>query len=295
MLQVPTWVEAVVLGLVQGLTEFLPVSSSGHLVVLPYLAGWEQPPLAFGVALHLGTLVAVLAYFRADLWGLAVGVFGTGVDAPARRRARHTVLLLAVGTVPAAALGLLLGELVDDAFSSPRVVGVGLLVTASLLLLAERLRARRAAAALPTDEVTPADDVGTGVDEATPLDAVAIGCGQALALVPGISRAGATIATGMLRGMSRTAAARFSFLLSVPVIAGAGLLEVGALGDTGRFGVFTTPEVLLGSAMATVSGFWAIHYLLRLVVSDDLRGFARYVLVLAVVVLVAPLLLGDPI
>jgi undecaprenyl-diphosphatase len=295
MPDLPTWVEAVVLGLLQGLTEFLPVSSSGHLVVAPYLFGWDQPPLAFGVALHLGTLVAVVAYFRADLIGLARGVLGVGTDAAQRAAARRTTGLLAVATLPAAALGLALGELLDEAFGDPRVAGVGLFVTAALLLVAERVRAARAAVHLAQDvSVTGADDLGRRLELVTLRDAVTVGLAQSLALVPGISRAGSTIAAGMLSGLSRTAAARFSFLLSVPVIAGAGVLELGALGEPDRFGDYSALDTVLGAAVAMVAGFWAIRYLLRLVAGRDLRGFARYVLVLGTVVLLAPLVLGPP-
>jgi len=296
MTEIPLWLQAVALGLVQGLTEFLPVSSSGHLVIAPYLFDWQQPSLAFGVALHVGTLVAVIAYFRSDLVFLARGVLGVGgLGDDDRRLARRTTVLLALASLPAAVLGLSLGSFFDELFTDPRSAAFALFVTAALLLLAERLRARRAAAALEEDrEVTPADDVGRHEGTVTPLDAVVIGAAQALALVPGISRAGATMATGMLRGLSRTAAARFSFLMSIPVIAGAGLLEVPALFDAEGFGQFTLLETGVATLAAAASGFWAIRYLLRLVATDDLRGFARYVLLLGLVTLSASLWLGPP-
>ena len=296
MIDIPLWVQALALGLVQGLTEFLPVSSSGHLVIAPYLFTWDQPPLAFGVALHVGTLVAVVAYFWADLLFLARGVLGVGgLEADDRRLARRTTLLLGLASVPAAVLGLSLGEFFDELFTDARSAAFALFGTGALLLLAERIRARRAAAALDDDrEVTPADDVGRHEGTVTPLDAVVIGTAQALALVPGISRAGATMATGMLRGLSRTGAARFSFLMSIPVIAGAGLLEVPALFDPEGFGQFSLLETGAATLAAALSGFWAIRYLLKLVATDDLRGFARYVFLLGLLTLSATLWLGPP-
>lgn len=285
----PKWLEAVILGLIQGLTEFLPVSSSGHLTIAPYLFGFDQPTLAFGVLLHLATLVAVVAYFRADLWFLARGVLGgRSLVVEDHRRARRTVVLLAVGSVPAAAAGLVLEDLVGSVFENPLVAAGFLLVTAALLWFAEHLRRRRASAVHGAQAAAadPTLDVGRHEDTASVLDASVIGVAQALAIFPGISRAGATMAAGMVRGLSRTAAARFSFLLSIPVIAGAGLVEVSAL-EEGSFGSFSTPDVVAASVAAGLSGYWAIRFLLRLVTTDDLTGFARYLVVVGVVTLLS--------
>lgn len=294
-LSLPSWLEALILGIVQGLTEFLPVSSSGHLVIAPYLLGLEQPTLALGVLLHLATLLAVVTFFRADLWFLARGVLGVGdVDEDGRRFARRTVLLLALGSVPAALAGLALEDLVGEAFEDPRVAAVALLVTAGVLVFAERVRRDRAAAAFgEAAAADPALDTGRSQAEVTTVDAVAIGVAQAFAIIPGISRAGATIATGMVRGLSRTGAARFSFLLSIPIIAGAGLLQLSEY-ESGSFGGYTTVDAVIASVAAGLSGYWAIRFLLDLVSTDDLRGFARYLVVLAVVVLVASSWLGPP-
>ncbi len=292
----PKWLEAVLLGLLQGLTEFLPVSSSGHLTIAPYLFGFESPTLAFGVLLHLATLLAVIGYFRADLWFLAKGLVGAGsLSATDHRRARQTILLLAVGSVPAAAAGLALEGLIGDLFENALVAAGFLLVTAALLWFAERLRRRRASAVHGEEAVAadPTLDVGRDESTITLVDATAIGVAQALAIFPGISRAGSTMAAGMVRGLTRTAAARFSFLLSIPVIAGAGALEMTEL-EAGSFGGFSTGDVIAASIAAALSGYWAIRFLLRLVAADDLTGFARYLVVVGVLTLSGYFWLGPP-
>lgn len=292
----PSWLEAVLLGVIQGLTEFLPVSSSGHLTIAPYLLGFEQPSLAFGVLLHLATLVAVVGYFRQDLWFLLRGVVGHSSLSPADHdRARRTTMLLAVGSVPAALAGLVLEDLVGGLFENPLAAAGFLLVTAGLLWFAERLRRRRAGevygvAAAAAD---PTLDVGRQEGSVTLVDATVIGAAQAFAIFPGISRAGATMAAGMVRGLARTAAARFSFLLSIPVIAGAGLVELSAL-EQGSFGAFSTTDVVVASIAAGLSGYWAIRFLLRLVAADDLTGFARYLVVLGLVTLSGYFWIGPP-
>lgn len=295
-LDLPSWLEAVLLGLVQGLTEFLPVSSSGHLTIAPYLFGLEQPTLAFGVLLHLATLLAVVSYFWSDLWFLARGLVGArSLDEADHRLARRTILLLAVGSVPAAAAGLVLEDLIGDLFENALVAAAFLLVTAGLLWFAERLRRGRASAVHGEAAVAadPALDVGRDEDTIGFGDAVLVGCAQALAIFPGISRAGATMATGMVRGLTRTAAARFSFLLSIPVIAGAGALELAAL-EAGSFGGFSTVDVVAASVVAGISGYWAIRYLLNLVAADDLTGFARYLVVIGLVTLSGWFWIGPP-
>lgn len=292
----PKWLEAVILGLIQGLTEFLPVSSSGHLTIAPYLFSFESPTLAFGVLLHLATLLAVVGYFRADLWFLARGLVGaSSLSSGDHRRARHTILLLAVGSVPAAAAGLVLEGVIGELFENALVAAAFLLVTAALLWFAERLRRQRAsavhgAAAVAAD---PTLDVGRDESTITFRDATVVGIAQALAIFPGISRAGSTMAAGMVRGLTRTAAARFSFLLSIPVIAGAGALEMSAL-EAGSFGGFSTTDVIAASVAAALSGYWAIRFLLKLVAADDLTGFARYLVVVGLLTLSGYFWLGPP-
>lgn len=293
--------QAIVLGLVQGVTEFLPVSSSGHLVVIPYLLPeFEPPPLAFDVALHFGTLLAVVAYYRRDLWWLATRAVGLGADVDGEAaRARRTVGLLALGSVPAAVAGYAAEDFFASTFAQPRLVAGFLVVTGLLLFAAEWLRRRRAAAHLgkPVDQLDATErTLDPGRDEGTTgwVDSLAIGTAQALAIFPGISRSGATIAAGMTRGLSRRGAARFSFLLSVPIILGATLVQVEellALDDVAR--AFSDAEIAAGVLAAAVSGYWAIRFLLRLVGTGDLGGFARYVVLLGALTFIGTLWLGP--
>ncbi|MEX1176857.1 MAG: undecaprenyl-diphosphate phosphatase [Nitriliruptor sp.] len=291
--------QAIVLGLLQGLTEFLPVSSSGHLQGVPYLLGWESGSLTFDVMVHAGTLVAVLVYFREDLWYLATRSVGVGVvEDGEQRRAQRVVLLLAIGTVPAALAGLLFESTFEAAFGSPRAVVAFLYVTAGLLVVAELIRRRRAAITLDKDAADLVGeerqiDPGRREDAITTRDVVVIGVSQAFAIFPGISRSGATIAAGMLMGLSRAAAARFSFLLSVPIIIGATLARIPDLGtrEPGTL-PFGTVEIAAGVIAAGVSGYWAIRFLLRLVQTDDLLGFARYVAVFATLLLAGTFMIG---
>jgi undecaprenyl-diphosphatase len=291
--------QAIVLGLLQGVTEFLPVSSSGHLQGVPYLLGWDSGSLAFDVMVHTGTLIAVLAHFRRELWRMTIDAFGLGsATAPERRDARVLIVLLAVGTLPAAAAGLLFSDVFEAAFASPRAVAGFLFLTALLLWAAERIRARRLATVVPevrTPAMSVGDvplqqteglDLGRGLPSLRGRDAVAIGVAQALAIFPGVSRAGATMATGMALGLSRTAAARFSFLLSIPIIMGATVFTLAELG-TPETGVlpFGALETAVGTAVAGVSGYWAIRYLIDLVSRRDLLVFAKYVVVFATVLL----------
>lgn len=289
--------QVIVLGLVQGLTEFLPVSSSGHLVVVPYLLSWEQPPLAFDVALHFGTLMGVLAYFARDLWILATHSLGLGVrDGSDARHARTMVGLLLLASIPAAIAGALLEPFFESVFKQPVWVSFFLLVTAGLLVTAERLRRRRVPAAVGGgadghDQLSL--DVGRDEHSAGLADALTIGTAQALAIFPGISRSGATIAAGMMRGLSRQGATRFSFLMSIPVILGATALKVGELVGEDAERLYSNAEVAVGVAVAAGSGYWAIRFLLRLVSTEELTPFARYVVVVAVVLFGASFFLGP--
>jgi undecaprenyl-diphosphatase len=288
------WFQALVLGVLQGLTEFLPVSSSGHINGVPYLVGWEPGSLTFDVMVHGGTLVAVVLYFRTDLWFLATRTFGllaSSVDE--QRLARRTLVLLAVGSVPAAAAGLLFESTFEAAFANERAIAGFLYATAALLTGAELIRRRRVAREVgkgvrELDRSERHRDPGRDEGTTTVRDAAGIGFAQALAIFPGISRSGATIAAGMALGLSRAGAARFSFLLSIPVIFGATVYKLPDLG-TAQAGTaaFSGPEILIGVVAAALSGYWAIRFLLRLVQYQDLFGFARYVAGFATLLLFA--------
>jgi len=240
--------DAILWGLIQGLTEFLPVSSSGHLVLIPALLNKEGPDLATSAMLHLGTLVAVLVYYRTDLGDMAK------FDRPARR----TITLIVIGTVPAVVLGFIFKDKIEELVSNPRVVA-GMLIVTGLILLSTRLIR-----------------VGSKVmGRIGPLDSLLIGLAQASALIPGISRSGMTITTGLTRGMTRTDAARFAFLLSIPVIAGAGLLEMV---DVVTSDVGIPASVWLGVVVAGLSGYAAIAILLRVLTRVGLAPFGIYCL-----------------
>jgi undecaprenyl-diphosphatase len=250
--------KAAILGIVQGVTEFAPVSSSGHLVLVPWLLGWEPPGLLFDTLVHWGTLVAVLAYFWRDWRRLARawlhGLFHWDWRDPNAR----LMWLLVLGTAPAVVVGYLLEAQFEVLFGRPVWVSIFLLITAALLVLAERLGQR-------TREVL---DTRWG-------DALLIGLAQAAAIAPGISRSGATIATGLLRGFNRPDAARFSFLLSTPVILGAGLLQVADAAAAPE-AAYNAPALLVGFLVAAVSGYLSIGLLLRYLQRRRLHAFAVY-------------------
>jgi undecaprenyl-diphosphatase len=259
-----TWFQALLLGIVQGLTEFLPVSSSAHLVLVPWVLGWDVEPEAafvFDVLVQLGTLTAVVIYFWPDLVHMLRSTLRAAI---ARRWTGDAYLrltwLVVLGTVPAVAAGLLLKPLVEAAFGSPTAVSLFLLVTAGLLAGAEKVGRRSKA-----------------LESASWIDALWVGLAQAISIFPGISRSGSTIAAGLARGLQRPAAARFSFLLSIPVMIGAGLvagLDLAALPDAAAYG----PVVLVGFAAAAVVGYLSIRWLLTFVGRHSLTAFSIYCL-----------------
>ncbi len=264
-------IQALVMGLVQGLTEFLPISSSGHLILLPQLLGWHDPfigSLAFSVMLHLGTLGALLVYFRAD-WlrlvpaGLAALRDRSFRDDPDRRLAG----LIVASMAPAIVAGLLLDDLAETAFREARLVAVTLVVGAAILWIADRWGSR--------------DREITGL---TFRHAIAIGVAQALALVPGISRSGISISAGLFAGLSREAAARFSFLMATPLIAGAGAWETRKILAGESVAAVSPGALAVGMVAAFVSGLFAIAFLLRYLRTRPTTVFVVYRLILAVVV-----------
>ena len=264
-----TWYQALILGMVQGASEFLPISSSAHLVLVPWLLGWQFEPIAFfifGVTVHWGTLAAVVLAFRDDLlrFGRAALLAVLHRDLLETPEATLAWLLL-LATLPGALAGVVLGGMVEQAFSNPPAVAGLLLGTAVLLALGERSRSIRAG----------------NLAEFRPLkslrirDAILIGLAQAVALLPGISRSGATISAGLFRGLDRGDAVRFSFLMSVPIIFGAGLVALAELaGEPGA--AQAVPSLVIGLLAAGVVGFIAIRWLLRYLEGGTLRGFAIY-------------------
>lgn len=250
--------QALVLGLLQGATEFLPVSSSGHLVLVPWILNWPAPGLLFDVAAHVGTLVAVVLYFWRDILLMLRGLWELVSTRRADTPSSHLALMVALASIPAALLGFLFNDLVESLFSAPMIVSLFLALTGSILMISERLGQRR-----------------REMPSITARDALILGVAQGLAIAPGISRSGATIAAGLLRGLERPAAARFSFLMSIPVVLGAAAFQmlkvVGIQGAT----IDWTP-IGLGFGAALVSGYLAIHLFLRLLRNHSLRPFALY-------------------
>jgi undecaprenyl-diphosphatase len=270
---VDTVLQAIVIGIVQGLTEFLPISSSGHLIVVPYLLGWDDAlinSLAFSVILHLGTLIALLAYFWRD-WARLIPA---GLAA-ARERSfrgdpdRRLAWLIAATMPPAIVVGLLLNDAIESTFRQPALVAAMLVAGSAIMWLADRLGRKT-----------------VPIERLSFVGAFGVGCAQALALVPGISRSGVSISAGLAFGLTREAAARFAFLMATPIIAGAGAWETRKL-LTGEAGVPLDPVVLVAGFLAsTVAGLAAITWLLRYLRGHPLTVFIVYRLVLAVLILV---------
>ena len=271
---------ALFLGLLQGATEFLPVSSSGHLVLIPWLLGWPLPSLAFDAMVHWGTLVAVIAYFWRDwlalLRGAWAGLRTRSLSDPAAR----LVLLLIVGTIPGVLAGVFLEDFFEGMFARPAAASGFLLLTAAILTLAELGWARRTLG--PAPRALPA---------LSWADALAVGLAQAVAILPGVSRSGATIAAGLGRGLEREAAARFSFLLSAPIILGAGAMQLWKLVQAGTL-AGEAPLLAAGFLTALASGFAAIHFLLNYVRRRPLYPFALYCILLGILGLTVAALRG---
>lgn len=252
-------IEAILLGIIQGATEFLPVSSSGHLVLLPNLIQMTPPDLALVGLVHLGSLLAVLVYFRRDLWEIVTAVLrGLAQRKPLGTTEARLGWLILLGSIPAATIGLLFEDFFDEAFGQPTWAAFFLLVTSALLITGERLLSGKKEFATMTWR-----------------DSLIIGLFQAFALFPGVSRSGSTIVGGLLCGLDRAAAARFSFLLGVPVILGAGLFSLLDIATSPQMAF--TPAVYLASFLAAaITGYACIHFLLSWVRRHTLYIFAVY-------------------
>ena len=259
--------EAIVLGIIQGLTEFLPVSSSGHLVLFQQIFGLKEAELFFDVCVHLGTLVAVILVFHREIGNIIAALLRLVSLAGQKNKFRQRVdsdpdakmaLLIAIGSIPTAILGLMFHNIADRLFSAPFLTGLMLVVTGSLLWLTRRARL---------------DRENTGLTGFSRTKALFIGIVQGLAIIPGISRSGSTISMGLLLGINRETAARYSFLLSIPAIVGAGLLSL-------KDGLSQTDPVirlsLLGAVSAALVGYGALKVLLRMVKTGHLYVFAPY-------------------
>jgi len=263
-------IQAIILGIVQGLTEFFPVSSSGHLVLFQHLFGLREPALLFDISVHVGTLLAVLIYFFKDIAGLFKSVrrFGAQIFMPGADRFPgwrqdsdlRMVGLILVGSIPTAILGFGFHQISDQLFASLRVVGLALFFTTALLVGTRLVKAK-----------------GRGIIYFTVWGALMVGVAQGLAVIPGISRSGATIAACLMLGLNRDAAARFSFLLAIPAILGALLLNV--VSGSAGWGGFSPPAIVLGTITSAAVGYLALSTLIKIVRHGQLVYFAPYCLV----------------
>jgi len=256
--------QALVLGLVQGLSEFLPISSSAHLALTPWFFGWQDPGLAFDVALHIGTLVAVAWYFRREWFALARSAISIVRQREVRTTEEWRLVFLIAATIPAAIAGLTVEDLAETAFRSPRLIAINLMIMGVILWAVDR-QARR----------------DRPLEGMRFRDAITIGFIQCLALLPGVSRSGSTMTGARLLGFDRQSAAVFSFLMSFPVTLAAAVLKAP---DAFKAGVDAT-TIFIGIAAAAVSSWLAIAVLLRFVSRHSFGVFALYRLVLGVVIL----------
>jgi len=267
--------QAIVLALVQAFTEFLPISSSAHLTIIPWLLGWADPGLAFDVALHAGTLLAVLLYFIKD-WVTLI-LCGIGLKYPAsasgEEASQHKKLFwyLVVGTIPGGLLGFLFEKRIEEQFRTPIIIGVAMIALGLLMWWA--------------DSKTT---LSRPIDDANLSDAVTIGTAQALALCPGVSRSGITITTGLFRGFTREAATRFSFLLSTPLIAGAAVSHLPKLMKLHKAGAMDLPmsTLLISVLISAVGGYVVIAFFLKYLQTRTLKPFVVYRLLFGLLIIV---------
>jgi undecaprenyl-diphosphatase len=285
--------EAIILGIVQGLTEFLPISSTGHLRIVPAFVGWDDPGSAFTAVIQLGTTAAVLIYFREDLWriarawlgsfrsgpgGIRPGRAGTGSgrgETAAGRTGWRTMSTdarlgwyIVLGTIPIGIFGLAFKHDIEHGARSLYLIGTVLIVFALVMLAADRT-ARQT----------------RKLGDMAPRDGLLIGAAQALALVPGVSRSGATISAGLFAGLTREAAARYSFLLSTPAIVLAALFELKGIVDGSEHTGASTSDLIVATFFAFVVGYWSISFLLRFITRHGLVPFVVYRVLLGALVL----------
>jgi undecaprenyl-diphosphatase len=259
-----TPLQAIALGIIQGLSEFLPISSSAHLTLAPWLFGWEDPGLAFDVALHFGTLLAVLWYFRMEWLNLIKAAFGIATTGRAETPEKRKVIYLIVATIPGAIGGYLLQSRAESAFRSPQIIAVALIVMGIILWAVDK-----------------AVDQHRILGEMRWVDALLIGLSQVIALIPGVSRSGSTITTARGLRFDRESAAEFSFLMSMPIIAAAVVLEgPKALHEGGL-----TNDLMSGVVASAISGWLAISILMRYVSRHSYGVFAFYRIALGIAVL----------
>jgi len=261
------FIRAVVLGVLQGLTEFLPISSSAHLAIFPKFFGWDDPGAAYTAVIQIGTELAVLLYFWRDIWtigsGWVRGVFSREArEAPEWRMGWFVI----IGSVPIVILGLLLQDAIDSNFRNLKVIGTTLIVLGIVLGVAERVGRK-----------------SSPIENLTMRHAILLGVAQAGALVPGVSRSGATISMGLLLGYERAAATRYAFLLAIPAVVGAGIFKLKDIGGDNTYG---TGPTIVGTVVSFVVGLAVIHWLLKYVSTHSYTPFVLYRVGLGALVLI---------
>lgn len=254
--------QSIILGIVQGLGEFLPISSTAHLILVPFFTGWKDPGLSFDVAMHAGTLFAVIIYFWSD-WTEILKIAFLGKKYQSNKYNSNILWLLVIGTIPGAVIGFFLEDAVDGIFRSSYLIAGTLAVFGLILFLLDKYATHK----------RELDKIGL-------KDVLIIGLAQAVAIIPGVSRSGATISAGLALGLSRVSAARFSFLLSTPIILGATLSQIPDLIEGG-----INSGIILGVIVSAVSGYLAIKYLIKFVENYSYRVFFWYRLILALVII----------
>lgn len=259
--------QAFVLGLVQGVGEFLPISSSAHLALVPWLFNWPDQGLAFDVALHWGTLIAVIGYFRRDIWHLIKGFFHT--LSPRTRDLNNNIyqklsLLIIIATIPAAIIGKIFEHQVETSFRNPLLIACTLGGVGIILFVVDRFSKK-----------------SKNLNKISYSNSAVIGLAQAVAIVPGISRSGSTIIAGLAQGLTREDAARFSFLMSIPIILGAGLLKLPDIAH-----MTNTGEVLVGFLTSAIFGFLSIKFLIKYVAKKSFAIFTWYRVAMAAVIII---------
>lgn len=257
--------KSIILGIIQGIGEFLPISSSAHLILVPYLLGWEQSSMAFDIALHFGTLLAVLSIFFGDWWSLFKGAVNK-ITKGKESFDNKMFWYLVVATIPGALLGLILDDVVENVFRKEIwLIATSLAVMGILIYLGDRWADKHY-------------QIETDYKHISFKQALIIGLSQSLAIIPGFSRSGTTILTARLMGLSKSAATKFTFLLSVPIIAGATILKIGSL--------VLNMEVIIGILVSFVVGVLTIKFLLNYIKKHDFSIFAIYRVVFAIIILV---------
>ncbi len=259
-----TALKSIILGIVQGLTEFLPVSSSGHLVIFQKLLKFNDPGVLFEIAVHLGTLVAVIIYFRKDIWEIIQSIFNWRKDASENiKYAHHLLFYLIIASVITAIIGFAFKDIFESLFENTVLVGFMLIITGGILFASDKIR-------------------NTTKKKMSVPSSLLVGFAQSIAIIPGISRSGATITTGIFTGRTRDLATRFSFLLSIPAILGATILKIKDMQSA-----MSSSEVvlnfILGGIVAAIVGYFAISFLIKMIKQAELFYFSIYCWIIGII------------